>query len=254
MHYLKLAPLTLALAAATCQADGKLTTSLGLDYSSGKYGSNVETTILSLPLAVKYETGAVTFKASLPWLSVKAPVGSSLGPDGRPVDGGSGARVTEEGMGDLVTSLTWAAYDNAQTGIAVDLIGKVKWGTADEKKGLGTGKNDVSAQADIYKTLGKTAIFATLGYKVYGDPSGIDFKNVGYGGLGVSHRLSDLTSGGLTWDYRPKVTTNGKPTNEITAFMTRKFSDATKMQFYLVKGLSDGSPDWGGGLVLSHAY
>jgi hypothetical protein len=159
-----------------------------------------------------------------------------------------------DGMGDLVTSLTWAAYDNAQTGIAVDLIGKVKWGTADEKKGLGTGKNDVSAQADIYKTLGKTAIFATLGYKVYGDPSGIDFKNVGYGGLGVSHRLSDLTSGGLTWDYRPKVTTNGKPTNEITAFMTRKFSDATKMQFYLVKGLSDGSPDWGGGLVLSHAY
>lgn len=251
---LRMAPLTLLLAAATCQADGKLTASAGLDYSTGEYGSGVETTILSLPLVVKYETGDFTLKASLPWLSVKAPEGSGLGPDGRPVEGGAGSRDTEEGMGDLVTSLAWAAYDNARTGIAVDLTGKIKWGTADENKGLGTGENDYTVQADVYKTIDKTALFATLGYKVYGDPVGVDFKNVAYGGVGVSRRLSDRSSAGLTWDYRPKVTDHGEPTNELTAFMTRKFGDARKLQFYLVKGFSDGSPDWGGGLILSHAY
>lgn len=242
------------VASGSCQAAGKLTTTLGLDYSSGEYGTDTKTTILSVPLAVKYETGALTLKASIPWLNVKAPAGSTLGPDGRPLDGGTGVRSTENGLGDLVTSLTWSAYDNPQSGVAIDLTGKVKWGTADEDKGLGTGENDVSAQADIYKTIGKTAIFATLGYKVYGDPDGVDFKNVGYGGVGFSHRVSDLTSAGATWDYRPKVTTNGEPTSELTGFMTRKFSDTTKMQFYVVKGLSDGSPDWGGGLTVSHSY
>ena len=233
-------------------ADTPLSTTLGLDYSSGEYGTHTETTIWSLPFAVKYETGAITFKASLPWLSVKAPAGSSLGPDGRPLDGGAGARVTESGMGDLVTSATWAAYENTESGVAIDLTGKIKWGTADSDKGLGTGENDISAQADIYKTLGKIAVFATLGYKAYGDPTGIDFKNVAYGGLGFMQRLSDRSSVGLSWDYRPKVTTGGEPTNELTAFMTRNVNDAMKMLFYAVKGRSDVSPSWSGGVTLAH--
>lgn len=242
------------LATGVCQANGKIHTTLGMDYSTGKYGSDTETSIWSVPVAMKYEMGSVTWKASLPWIQVKTPVGSSLGPDGRPIDGITGTRTTESGLGDLVTSATWAAFENTDKGIAVDLTGKIKWGTADDRKGLGTGENDFSLQADIYKNSGKTALFATLGYKVYGDPTGIDFKNVGYGGVGFAHRLSDQSSAGLIWDYRPKVSSSGHPTNEMTAFMTRKLNERTKLQFYAVKGFSDGSPDWGGGLVLIHSY
>lgn len=249
-----IAPLTLLFASTDCLADGQLTASVGIDYSTGKYGTAVETSVLSLPVAVKYETGNFTLKASMPWLSVRAPEGSSLGPDGRPIGGGAGTRVTDEGMGDLVTSLTWAAYDNSQTGLAVDLTGKIKWGTADEDKGLGTGEQDYSVQADVYKTIDKTSVFATLGYKVYGDSAGVDFKNVAYGGIGMSHRLTDKSAAGFTWDYRPRVTNGGEPTNELTAFMTKRVGVAIKMQLYLVKGFSDGSPDLGGGLILSHAY
>jgi hypothetical protein len=37
----------------------------------------------------------------------------------------------------------------------------------------------------------------------------------------------------------------------MTAFVTYKFDARWKLQSYLVKGFSDGSPDFGGGLVLS---
>lgn len=242
-----------AIASPLCAQD-KLSTSLGADYSSGTYGTTSTTTVASIPLGIKYETEKLTLKASLPWLRVTAPTGTSLGPDGRPSSGGTGIRRTESGAGDLVTSLTWMAYNNSNTGIAIDLTGKVKWGTADAGKGLGTEKNDLSAQADFYKSLGQTALFTTLGYKVFGDPTGINFRNVPYAGIGFSHKTSSLTAAGLTWDYRPKVVDTGKHTSEITGFMTHKLSDSTKAQLYLVKGLSDGSPDWSGGLSLSHSY
>lgn len=242
------------VAAGASQAEGKFFTTVGVDYSSGEYGTSTKTTILSIPVALKYETGAFTFKGSLPWLQVKSPAGSTLGPDGRPIGAVTANRATQSGIGDLVTSVTWAAFNDAASATALDLTGKVKWATADEDKGLGTGENDFSVQADIYKTIGKTALFATLGYKMYGDPAGIDFRNVGYGGVGFSHRVTEKFSAGLTWDYRPKVTANGDPTNELTAFMSNKLTDKTKLQLYAVKGLSDGSPDWGGGLTLINSY
>ncbi len=248
-----LLPMMLAIASPV-GAQNRLSTSLGADYSSGKYGTASTTTVASIPLSIKYETENLTLKASLPWLRVTAATGTSLGPDGRPSSGGTGIRRTESGAGDLVTSLTWMAYHNSTNGIAIDLTGKVKWGTADAGKGLGTEKNDLSAQVDFYKSLGKTALFTTLGYKVFGDPAGINFRNVPYAGIGFSHKTSSLTAFGLTWDYRPKVVDTGTHTSELTGFVTHKLSDSTKAQLYLVKGLADGSPDWGGGLSLSHSY
>lgn len=242
------------LFAASCHAEGMFTTSLGFDYSSGNYGSAVETSILSIPLAVKYETGAFTMKASIPWLHVRSPAGSIIGPDGHPIGGVSAPRVSENGMGDMVTSLTWAAFEDAQSRTALDVTGKVKWGTADEDKGLGTGEHDASFQLDAYKTISTTSLFVTLGYKIYGDPAGLDFRNAGFGGVGFSHRISQPVSAGLSWDYRPKITSTGNPINELTAFMSYKFTPVTKLQVYALSGLSDGSPDWGGGVTLAHTY
>lgn len=246
--------LTLCAASATAHAEGKLSTTLGVDYTSGRYGTRDTTTILSIPFTLKYETGPFTAKASLPWIQLTGPTGSTIGPDGRPVGSTTGARQKETGLGDLVTSLTWTAYNDASNGLIVDLTGKIKWGTANEARGLGTGKNDFSAQADIYKKRERTTYYATLGYKVYGDPDGIEFRNVPYVSLGFSHALAAANAAGLSWDYRPRVVTDGKPTSEVMAFFIHKLDNATKLQFYVIKGLSDGSPDWGGGLAASYAF
>jgi hypothetical protein len=94
-------------------------------------------------------------------------------------------------------------------------------------------------------------LFVTLGYKIYGDPAGLDFRNVGFSGVGFSHRVSQPVSAGLSWDYRPKITSTGNPINELTAFISYTFTPVTKLQVYALSGLSDGSPDWGGGVTLA---
>ena len=240
--------------AASVHAEGKISATMGVNYTSGQYGTRDTTSILSIPFTLKYESGPYTVKASLPWIQLTAPVGSIIGPDGRPVGSTAGARQKETGLGDLVTSLTWSAYNDTANGLLIDLTGKIKWGTANEARGLGTGENDFSVQTDIYKKWNRTTYFATLGYKVYGDPAGIDFRNVPYGSLGFSHALSDTNMAGLIWDYRPKVVTNGHPTSEATAFLMHKLNAATRLQLYVVKGFSDGSPEWGGGLAVVYAF
>ncbi|HET6720800.1 MAG TPA: hypothetical protein VFH22_14195, partial [Rhodocyclaceae bacterium] len=59
---------------------------------------------------------------------------------------------------------------------------------------------------------------------------------------------------GAAWDYRQKVVTNGDPISELSVFYSYRFDPHNKVQFYVVKGLADGSPDFGGGAVLSHSY
>src|SRR4249919_2845504 len=50
-------------------ADG-LSLGAGVDYSSGDYGSDTTTEILSVPFTAKYTSGNWSYKASLPWLRV----------------------------------------------------------------------------------------------------------------------------------------------------------------------------------------
>lgn len=243
----------LAISTSTSIANDKLTLSTGADYSSGKYGSNASTDTFAIPFAAKYETGLWTFKALIPWLRVTGP-GNVVGADRILIGGAPAGRRTDSGFGDLVTAVTYAASYDQASGVGFDLTGKVKWGTADDSKSLGTGKNDYAVQVDAFKSLGATTLFGSLGYKVYGDPAGIDLQDVAYTSLGVSNKFSGTTSAGLSWDYRPRISQNGSSINEMTGFLTQTLSKQTRLQAYILRGFSNGSPDWGGGLNLSFLY
>ena len=43
--------------------------------------------------------------------------------------------TAESGLGDIVAAATYNAYSGGNGGSAIDLTGKVKFGTADDKKG-----------------------------------------------------------------------------------------------------------------------
>ncbi len=86
----------------------------------------------------------------------------------------------------------------------LDVVGNIKFGTADANKNLGTGENDYSAQLDGYYTFSKTTLFATAGYKVLGAPTGVSLNNIAYGTLGISQKNRDKTSAGLMLDHFSK--------------------------------------------------
>lgn len=130
----------------------------------------------------------------------------------------------------------------------------MKLGTADEAKGLGTGEDDYSLQADIARVYDKTTLFGTLGYKWLGDTSTTNFGNVVYGSLGGSYKFTAETSGGLILDAREAATANGSAQTELTAFAGHKLFGSTRLQGYGVMGLTNGSPDWGLGATISRGF
>ncbi|MNF44378.1 hypothetical protein D3C76_435470 [compost metagenome] len=224
-------------------------TSIGTDYSSGDYGTGTTSEIWYVPLVGKYETGAMTYKLTVPWLRITNP---SVGPDGAPLPGGCGE--VESGVGDTVASAGYAVLDGSQGGMLVDLIGKVKVPTADEDKCLGTGETDYSAQVDLTQGFGPVTGFATLGWKKFGDPSDTNFDDPIFAGVGLAIPVAAVTSLGASYDWRQKVVSTGDPIQELTLFLTHKLNRDWKVQLYAVKGFTDASPDGEAGLMLGHTF
>jgi hypothetical protein len=233
---------------------GDMTFSTGLDYSTGKYGSTSSTDIYFLPLTLKYEWGRSTLKTTLPYLRVTS---------------GATTRTTQDGMGDWMFSYGYSLFEQPRNGFLVDLIGKFKLATADESKGLGTGKNDYAAQIDLYYLAGALSPFMTVGYRMPGDPPGQNLRDVWYGTLGLGYKVSPSDSIGAMWDMRQASRTSGSGpvtvdvdghvisglnSSELTVYWVHKFRPDIKMQVYAVKGFSDASADKGLGLMVSKMY
>lgn len=244
--------MALTLAGAPAEAEDGLSLATGFDYSRGKYGSSVLTEITYTPFIAKYESGAWLFKLTLPWLRIVGPGGVVGGGEDRTVIGTArAARSAASGQGDVVASVGHTLIESAAHGLILDVVGKVKFGTADASKGLGTGENDYALQTDVVKSFGGVSALGTLGYKALGDPRGIDLRNVWYGSVGAAWKLSPATSAGVLLDMRQASVAGGNRQREITLYAAHKLGAATRLQGYLVRGLSDGSPDLGIGANLS---
>jgi hypothetical protein len=242
----------LAAAAVPAAADDGLTLSTGFDYSRGKYGGRVLTETTYIPFTAKYESGPWLFKLTVPWLRITGP-GNVVGGGGEGIvlPGGHARRGSASGQGDVVAGIGHTLIESAESGFVLDLVGKIKFGTADASRGLGTGKNDYSLQVDAVKSHGRFSALGTLGYKKMGDPSGLDLRNVWYGSVGAAWKFSSTTSAGAMLDFKQPSVAGGNRQRELTFYAAYKLGQSTRLQGYLVRGLADGSPDLGIGANLS---
>lgn len=238
----------LLLASTSAWSADSLSLSTGATYLNGKYGQATATEILYVPFSVKKKTGPWTFNLTVPYLRISGPGGvlPELGAVG------GGASGTVQGLGDVIAAASYRAY--AKDGLLVNLTGKVKLPTADEKQGLGTGETDYYGEVSVYKVSGALTPFATLGYKVIGDTTATNFSNVAYAALGMSYRVNDTTSAGLRLFGRQKTTNTGAMRKEITLFASHKLSKQWKLQGHAIKGFSNASADWGVGGSIGYAF
>ena len=231
--------------------------STGFEYSSGSYGFSKDTDIVYIPFTFKYETFPWSFKTTLPLVQITGPGGVIAGVDGITViDSPENTttvkkRTTEKGLGDIILSSSYALDSLLDTSLLLDLTGKVKIATADESKGLGTGKNDYSLQLDIARKYGKTTPFSTLGYKVTGDPNGVRLNDVWYGSLGFEYKIKPSLSSGLSFDKKQAITSGSEVSKEVVAYLNWKLNPEMSLMAYGIAGFSDGSPDNGIGIQIS---
>ena len=262
----KLATLALLAISVPAVADDQFSLGTGFDYSTGKYGNATATDILYVPVVGKYESDNLTLKLTVPYISVSGPGGvvMGIGRVGAPVSIGlpingrttttstTSATSTNSGLGDVIASAGYTVYSAAA--LTLDVVGNVKLGTADASKGLGTGQNDYYGQVDGYYLLGQTTLFGTAGYRYYGSPAGVSLSSAPYGTVGASQKLSDDTSAGLMLDVTKSPSIYSADQVDATVFVSQKISTNLKVQANLLKGFANGSPDFGGGVMVTGTF
>lgn len=162
------------------------------------------------------------------------------------------ARKTEQGFGDTVAAATYHAIDT--NSLTLDITGKIKFATASETKGLGSGKTDYALQIFAEKSIGNGFIDGGVGYKWLGDPTGISLRNVWYGAVGGGVKVSGDTTVGIAYDYGQSARSGGTAGQEVTLYASQRLSKNIKLNANLFKGLSDGSPDWGAVINLGYSF
>lgn len=230
-------------AAPAWPQDTPLSFSVGLEQASGDYGGNVDLADTYLPLTLRYETNRMSFRVTVPFLDVEF------------ADPSGTETWSENGIGDVVLGLT--VYDvirSRDRNVAVDVTTKVKMGTADERKGLGTGETDYSLQADVYRFLRDGSLVASIGYRFRGAPSDVVLEDTWILYFGGFRRLAPRLTGGLLFDYRESSIPAFESIRSLTTTLSHRLDHGWYVQGYLAKGFSDSTPDWGAGFSMTRDF
>jgi len=226
-------------------ADLSITT--GIDYSSGDYGTGVDTEILVVPLNARISTGDFRLNASVPFIRIEG-AGNIVGGEGGPIVVDPNTPVSSRsGIGDLTLGANYAIPED-RFGLGLDFGARVKLPTAET--GLGTGKTDVSFSGEISRTFAMITPFAQVGYRIMGDPDGVDLRNVWFGSIGASAAVgrSVLLA---SYDYRQSPNRLVEDSQEFFGALSTPLSDRLNFTLYGSAGLSDGAPDYGLGAMVT---
>lgn len=221
------------------------TMAFGVFASQGDYGESDETTMLAAPISYKLGYGYWNLRVATAWVRIEGPGTVDLAS----VSAGNVTRTqAETGFGDVFASASRVFPVRALSAWWEPYV-KVKIPTADEGKGLGTGEMDRELGSEFSRRSGRVSNgFAKVFYRWRGDPADLALDNGLGATVGLMQSLWPDWNMGLMLDYRTAVTATSAPAREITLFGTRKLSAQRSVTFYILGGLSDASPDVGGGV------
>lgn len=242
-------------------AEEGVSVGVGLEYSTGDYGSVSDTHLWSVPFSAQFAMQGLTVRASLPWLRLTGPgdvipglgqVGSVKGRrKGLPGTPSTSTRSSESGLGDLTGSVTYELPVGGKDEMSFDVTGRIKVPTADEDKGLGSGEFDYAIEAGVAQAMGpQLRLRAMLGYAVLGDNAATALDNVFYGSVGALFRFDERTSADLTLALGQATSSFAGRRADLTAAIHYDLGGGLRLKGYALKGFADGSPDYGAGVML----
>lgn len=226
----------------------------GFDYSRGDYGFTQSTEVSSIPANLSVDQDRWSLKATLPYITIKGPATVVTGAGG--ATSGAPPRPTsqsESGVGDVTLSATYHARP-VPGELNIDLTGRVKFGTANENKGLGTGMTDYYAQIDFYQNFGVLTPFGNVGYRMLGANTGFPLKDGFYATAGAAFRVSPKTVAGAAYDWRSRIIDGAENGTDAIAFIATNPNDRWNLLAYVLKGFNDASPDYGIGGAATYKF
>lgn len=246
----------LLLAAPMVHAGYTFTT--GAEYTRGDYGTGVETSSWYVPFTLGYSTEEYVWSVTVPYVSVSGSPevsgGGSISMSGRGTHASqsttSGTERSDAGLGDVLLSASYRLQQQTRERPQVMLTGKVTLGTADKDKNLGTGENDYAVQLEV----ARGPVDGYIGYLMQGDSSVITYDDIYYGAIAYSVTLSQRWRMRTEYYTEQETVSGGEPARELTIAFGRSLNSMRNLKLYLIKGFSDSSPDWGGGVMVSTRF
>lgn len=230
--------------------------SVGLEYEQGDYGTPYTTKLWRIPFGLSYNTDEFGVGVMVPYLSATSngtiTIASHTG--GHMTSGHtSSTSQSVSGIGDINV---YAHYylTTKKADLETYLTGRIKFGTADENKGLGTGATDYSIEFTAEKTATKQTYYGTIGYQISGDAAGINYDNVIYGDVGLRHELNKTQALGAEFNFSQAAVSGVDSYLDITGFMTTELDKKRDLYFYLQAGLTHSAPNFGAGVNLRYSF
>jgi hypothetical protein len=232
----------------------------GAEYTRGDYGTGVETSSWYIPFSLGYSAGEYALSVTVPYVSVSGSPevsgGGSVSVSGRGRGTHtsqlttSGTERNDAGLGDVLFSASYRLQQQTHERPLVTLTGKVTLGTADEDKNLGSGANDYAVQLE----MAKGPVDGYIGYLMLGDTTAVNYKDIYYGAIAYSVTMSQIWQMRTEYYTEQEVVSGVEPEREFTIAFSRPLSPMRNIKLYLIKGLSDSSPDWGAGVMVSSQF
>ena len=222
--------------------------SSGLDYSVGKYGAALDTSVKSVPLDAKAQLGRLRIQAALPYVWIKGP-GQIVG--GVVVGSSNPAAVAQrQGLGDLSLASAYRVTNERGALPMIELGGSVKLPTA--KATIGTGQADYGVNVALYKSVGpRVTLFGSVGYSWLGSPASYQLNNgvTAYGGVNL--RPDTALNLGASVSYRKPVANGLEGQAAISPYLTYRLNQHFGLTAYTQAGINKASPRAGAGLRLT---
>jgi len=247
--------LAMLIASTAYAAPGEWRFGVGAEYSSGDYGTSTTTDIWYFPFSLTYRTDDAAFAVTVPWIIIEGTGNVVPNGTGSGVHRGNATsqRRRDSGLGDLVASAATPIAAETPARPRIEVMGKIKFGTADADRNLGTGENDYSVQFNFDQQRGAELLFGSVGYKVPGEPPGVHYDDALFGSIGFQHRLREQLSAGVELFGEQAIAPGSDGPLDVTLYLAQKQSSNAKLAGYLRIGLSNSSPDHAVGVSYGRA-
>jgi hypothetical protein len=249
MKHLAFLGAAMALGFSTPAMAQQITASVGADLSEGEFGTGVDTSILVVPLSLRASFDKFSFSVTVPYLQIDGASSVVGGGDGPIITDPNLATDKRSGIGDVNVRASYNAFELGAA--AVTLHGRAKLPTGSTAKRLSTGEFDYSGGIEIAATEGTVQPFAEVGYRVLGDPTGVELKDGLYGSAGALVMLPGKFIAIANYDYVAASVDTVDDVHSLFGGLVIPAGDRLSVTTYGTAGLSNSAADWGAGVLLS---
>jgi hypothetical protein len=228
------------------------------DYAKGHYGTPDKFVDTFASVSGQYDWERVSLKISMPYIWSKSESDVVIdAEDGVICD--TNCPTTKQtdkvsGRGNLTLALSYS-LPKEEDRIDLTMTGKIRFGTADPDKGLGTGKTDYSIDFEFSRGFGDFTPLLGVGYrwrsKPYPESRLVDAP---YAWTGIIYSFNDMSDAELFYGYRRPSSTTSLAGRDVSLALYHRLNKRIRLNASVGKGLSINNPDWFGGLGVGVRY